>query len=80
MSEQDLGPMPDPEIEPREPNPGGADAVEQITPDVVPDPDPLHNPATDQAPQTTRETEDTSTEATRGEDADDGTSTKESPA
>jgi hypothetical protein len=79
----DLGPMPEPRIEPGEPNPGGPDAVEE---------EPEHdghegrdlssdeNPATQEAsPDALKEREDTSTRAT--EDADETTRPEEeSPA
>ena len=91
MSTKDLGPQPDPVIEPGEPNPGGADAVdasdgvdgETATPNPsVPDLPPDENPAVDDAlPDEMKQGEDTDTEAT--EDAQGETSTKpeqESPA
>lgn len=75
----DLGPMPEPSIEPGEPNPGGADALDTGEQEVVvPDLPPESNPATEDSPVATREREDTSTKATRspggedeGPDADD---------
>lgn len=85
-TESDLGPRPEPQIEPAEVNPGGADADgngaatigADDTEPQIPDPDPSHNPATNDAPAETREGEDTSTEATRG---DGSTSDKdETPA
>ena len=46
----DLGEMPEPEIEPGEPNPGGVDALPEDA-DIVPaDPDPESNPALDEPP------------------------------
>ncbi|GAA1795484.1 hypothetical protein GCM10009795_046230 [Nocardioides hankookensis] len=84
----DLGPMPDPVIEPGEPNPGGVDALgDDSGPIAIPDLTPDENPALDEkAPDTVKEevsdSEDTSTEAT--EDGDDDTTgqeaDKESPA
>ncbi len=83
----DLGPKPDAEIEPGEPNPGGADAVPQVDgidgeaadADPVPrDLDPDNNPVTGELPLEVKQGEDTSTEATRasgdeaGEGGDDG--------
>ena len=77
MPDDDLGPKPDPEIEPGEPHPGGADAVDQA--DGVdgefaePDPpsrdlDPDKNPAVEDAlPDEMTQTEDTDTEATKGD-------------
>lgn len=75
----DLGPMPDPQIEPKEPNPGGVDAVdEDDAPPAVHDLDPEDNPAVeDAAPNEIRELEDTETAATSGNEVD---SQDESPA
>lgn len=75
-----LGEMPEPEIEPREPNPGGADALPQED-DVAPaDLDPEKNPAVDaEAPSVLKEGEDTDTEATKDEDGESG-DVEESPA
>ncbi len=82
MSEPDLGPRPDPQIEPGEPNPGGVDAVdasdgvdgETATGDPAPrDLDPDDNPAVEDAlPDEMKQGEDTDTEATKsdGEDVD----------
>ncbi len=89
MSEQhDLGPKPDAEIEPGEPNPGGVDAtpdsdgVDGETADPEPvsrDLDPDDNPAVEDAlPDEVKEGEDTSTEATK--DGDDVAPSEESPA
>ena len=80
----DLGPLPDATIEPKEPNPGGADA---LPPDVTSEPadlDPDSNPAvdeheTDGALEEMKEGEDTSTEATEG-GSDDVPPEEESPA
>ncbi|QCW51545.1 hypothetical protein FE634_16030 [Nocardioides dongxiaopingii] len=89
---EDLGPQPDPQIEPGEPNPGGVDAVshgdgvdgEATEGDpVARDLDPDDNPAVeDVLPDEMRQGEDTSTEATRGDGSDDGDGepTEESPA
>jgi hypothetical protein len=66
----DLGPMPEPEIEPGEPNPGGVDAIRDDTgPMAIPDLTPAENPALDEkVPDPVKEevsdSEDTSTEAT----------------
>ncbi|MBF4161666.1 hypothetical protein [Nocardioides acrostichi] len=74
----DLGPRPEPRATAPELHPGGADAVvERETDPVVPDVSADDNPATENAPAGTREGEDTSTQATRGEDADGDS---ESPA
>jgi hypothetical protein len=79
MSESDLGPKPDPQIEPGEPNPGGVDAQPEDDAEVVPADLPTEkNPAVDTAStQELTEGEDTSTQATRDEDPD---GTEESPA
>jgi hypothetical protein len=68
----DLGPKPDAQIEPGEPNPGGADAVDGGDPagePTVPDLSPDLNPETEGSavPDEVREGEDTSTEATEDE-------------
>jgi hypothetical protein len=76
---QDLGPKPEPEIEPGEPNPGGVDAIEEEDlPPAVPNLSPDRNPAVeDHAPDELSEPDDTENEAST-----DGASepTKESPA
>jgi len=87
----DLGPMPEPQIEPGEPNPGGADAtpdsdgVDGETAEADPAPrdlDPNLNPAVEDAmPEEMKQTEDTETEATRSEDGETETDAEdESPA
>jgi hypothetical protein len=84
----DLGPMPEPVIEPGEPNPGGVDALDDDSgPIIIPDLTPAENPALeDKAPDTVKkevsEGEDTSTEATESDDGDDTghQPEKESPA
>lgn len=88
----DLGPKPDAEIEPGEPNPGGADAIEASdgvdgeAADGDPDPrdlDPERNPAVEDAlPDEMKQGEDTETEATKegGEDQDEDDAQEESPA
>lgn len=83
----DLGPMPDPEVEPHEPNPGGVDAKPDNANGTIPDPPIGANPVLEEkVPQPLKEEvgkgEDTSTKATRdtdGPDADDEPE-KESPA
>lgn len=91
MSTKDLGPQPDPVIEPGEPNPGGADAMpasdgvdgEHASPDPdVPDLDPDANPAVEDAlPDEMKQPEDTDTEATEDEAGETNTEPeKESPA
>ncbi|TYL45628.1 hypothetical protein FXB39_17675 [Nocardioides sp. BGMRC 2183] len=77
MAGNDFGPRPDPVIEPGEPEPGGADAIEHDTgddldspePDVVShDPHPEKNPSTEDVPAEMKEGEDTSTRATETAD------------
>lgn len=82
-----LGPMPEPEIEPGEPNPGGIDAVDGGAHGTIPDLSPGENPSIDEkAPEAIKEEvaegEDTSTKATRADDGDDADDepAKESPA
>ena len=81
-SDQDLGPMPEPQIEPGEPGPGGVDAVEEgAHADVTTrDLSTADNPAVDtlEVPIEMQEGEDTSTQATRDEESMDAE--KESPA
>ena len=80
----DLGPQPDPEIEPGEPNPGGVDAIPENGNRTVPDLSPDENPAIEEAPDPLKESvkggEDTSTKATRSDDGEDDEPEKESPA
>lgn len=85
----DLGPKPDPVIEPGEPNPGGVDAVahadgvdgEAADGDPVPrDLDPEDNPVTGEIPVEVKEGEDTSTEATKEDSSDEVSPEDESPA
>jgi hypothetical protein len=74
MPTDDLGPMPEPQIEPGEPNPGGIDAIDDDSgPIAIPDLTPDENPAiVVKAPETVmrevEDSEDTSTKATRDED------------
>ncbi len=85
MTSDDLSPMPEPTIEPREPNPGGVDALPEGDPQVaIPDLTPDENPAIedsvpDSVVKEVGEGEDTSTKATRDE-ADSEEADKESPA
>ncbi len=77
----DLGPKPDPQIEPGEPNPGGIDALPEEPENIPADPPFADNPAVDAeaAPDAIAEGEDTTTEATR--DAEEPTPAEhESPA
>ena len=82
----DLGPMPAPEIEPGEPNPGGVDAIDDDSgPVAIPDLTPEENPAVDDhVPDSLVEQmsgdEDTSTRATKSADGEDDEPEKESPA
>lgn len=50
MNDKDLGPKPDPVIEEKEPNPGGADAIPEAAEDegLARDLDPSANPAVDE--------------------------------
>ncbi len=77
---KDLGPAPEPQIEPGEPNPGGVDAInysdgaEALPEGEAPegpalrDLDPDANPAVEDAlPDEMKEGEDTTTEATKSE-------------
>ena len=82
MSDDDLGPMPEPEIEPGEPNPGGVDALPENGNRAIPDPPVSDNPSIaekvpDPMMDEVESTEDTSTKATRDEDHDEN---EESPA
>lgn len=76
----DLGAMPEPEIEPGEPNPGGIDAVPAVDEVIPADLSTAENPAVDTAatPDELQGGEDTSTEATR--DGGDVPPEEESPA
>lgn len=85
MTTDDLGPKPDPLIEPGETSPGGVDAIdadEAGDGPLVPDLPPEANPAVDDQPLEMRDLEDTSTEATKSEDSErDGQDPEEeSPA
>jgi hypothetical protein len=74
MPTDDLGPMPEPQIQPGEPNPGGVDAIDDDSgPIAIPDLTPDENPGmVEKAPETVmrqvEDSEDTSTKATRDED------------
>ncbi len=62
---------PEPVAEPPAPPPGGASAVPGVGGEgsysrVPRDPNPRHNPETDEMPAETTEPEDTETEATKG--------------
>lgn len=92
--DNDLGPAPEPVIEPGEPNPGGVDAIDYPTgaealageaeAPVAPalrDLDPDANPAVEDAlPDEMKQGEDTTTKATQGNGDEDGVDpTEESP-
>ena len=70
-----LGPKPEPQIEPGEPNPGGADAIDggdhsDPSDPMIPNLPTEKNPAVDDAaPDEMKQLEDTSTQATH--DGDD---------
>jgi len=55
MSDEKLSPQPDPEIEPSEPNPGGADAIDEVTSYAGDDREPLGR---DLTPELNPEVED----------------------
>ena len=82
----DLGDLPEAEIEPREPNPGGVDALPEDAENVAADLGPETNPAIEETPDPMKrvleEGEDTETEATKSESGDDEASSaeEESPA
>ena len=89
MTESDLGPMPDAEIEPGEPNPGGIDAVPHSdgVDGAAAEPDPLSrdldpddSPATGEVPVEVKQGEDTSTKATESAEGDDVPPEEEAPA
>ena len=72
MSTDDLGPKPEPQIEPGEPAHGGTDAVEEMehANPTTRDLSTEDNPAVDDValPDEMQQVEDTSTQATRDED------------
>jgi hypothetical protein len=78
----DLGPQPKPDVEPKEPTPGGADAVAFHPLGQPADLDPAHSPVVEEeAPELLEELEegeDTDTEATK--DGEDVPPEAESPA
>lgn len=76
MSNKDLGPIPEPVIEDREPNPGGVDAVPQDEADLARDLDPDRNPGVnDELPEEIAETDDEKSQSPAGaaDDAESGT-------
>jgi hypothetical protein len=79
MNNEDLGPLPEPVIEDKEPNPGGPDAVPEAPADttVVRDLLPEDNPAVDDAmPDEISEPDDKS-QAPEGEASDQESGTQE---
>jgi hypothetical protein len=82
----DLGDMPDPDIEPGEPNPGGVDAVPEEEEAIPADLGPETNPAVEETPDPMKrvleEKEDTDTEATEsaGGENEGSSGDEESPA
>ena len=82
----DLGDMPEAEIEPGEPNPGGADALPEEDDTITADLGADTNPAVDETPDPMKrvleEGEDTETEATRSASGEEEGSSgdEESPA
>ena len=76
---QSLPPQPAPTVEPPAPPPGGPNAVPGVGGEGAystegRDPNPAHNPATDdELPAETTEPDDTDTEATKGESDDEAT-------
>ena len=82
----DLGDQPEPEIEPGEPNPGGADALPDDGESTPADLAPEDNPAVDDQPDPLKrvlaEGEDTDTQATKASNGsdDDVSSEEDSPA
>jgi hypothetical protein len=71
----DLGDQPEPQIEPGEPNPGGADAVPEDADSIPADLGPETNPAVEETPDLLKKVlqggEDTRTEATESGDGTD---------
>ena len=88
MTNDDLGPMPEPKIEPGEPHPGGVDAIDggeaaaepdPTTPDLPTDKNPaVEDVAPDSLKEQMQGAEDTSTQATKDEEPISGE--EESPA
>lgn len=81
MTHDDLGPMPEPRIDPGEPNPGGVDAIDGGDPSepVIPNLPPEKNPSVSTAaPDELNTGEDTSTQAT--DDKEPMSGEQESPA
>jgi hypothetical protein len=79
MNNEDLGPLPEPVIEDKEPNPGGADAVPEDPADtnLVRDLNPADNPAVDDALPSEIAERDDKTQAPDDDAADQGSGVKE---
>lgn len=81
MNHEDLGPQPDPVVEEKEPNPGGADALPDDAEDegLARDLDPATNPAVDEVmPQEITEPDDKS-QTPDGQAADAETGAEDDP-
>lgn len=81
MNDEDLGPKPDPVVEDKEPNPGGADAMPEAAEDegLARDLDPAANPAVDQVmPAEVTEPDDKS-QSPDGQAADTETGAEDDP-
>lgn len=79
MNDEDLGPQPDPIVEEKEPNPGGADAIPEAAEDegLARDLDPSANPAVDEVmPEEISQPDSEKTQAPDGH-ADDAESGEE---
>lgn len=76
----ELGELPEPSTEPREPNPGGVDARPEDDANIPADLDPESNPAAEDNPEPLNEGEDTDTEATQSGEAGDVPPEEETPA
>jgi hypothetical protein len=80
MTDSDLGPQPEPVIEPGEPHPGGVDSIDGASRTDAHDLPPENNPAVEDAlPDEMKEAEDTHTQATK-DDGEDVDPEEESPA
>ncbi len=80
MSNKDLGPIPEPVIEDREPNPGGVDAVPQDEDDLPRDLDPDRNPGVnDELPDEVAESDDEKSQSPEGAAGDAESGTERNP-
>jgi len=70
MNDGDLGPKPDPVVEEKEPNPGGADALPDDSADegLARDLDPTANPADDAVPDEVTEPDTEKKQAPDGDE------------